>query len=506
MHENGSDSNRVIAAVRIRPRSAVEVADDRRVVVSLGQRDGDLTILNPRFYLSKAQSEEERKLNERTFLYDYSFWSVNKQDPKFYDQQQIYEKIGRPIVLSALEGLNCSLFAYGQTGSGKTYTMMGNIHDNDAGVIPRLCKELLHEIYKYQAGAMSPGRAKSKVMTPKTPEESPKQRRLKAEVHVGYYEVYNESIFDLLAETPGTKCRVREHPVEGAFVDGLVMRAVRAYADVQSVLEEGHSKRQVAATLMNAESSRSHAVFTVFIQQQLEIQVPGKAAAAAAAAPLCEGGAEAPGVACEYMTVTRKSKVCLIDLAGSERLNSTGATGDRLKEATNINMSLSMLGEVIKALSESGDADEKFVPYRNSTLTWVLKDSLGGNSKTTMLATISPIDASYAESMNTLRYVERAKLIVSKAVVNDDNSNNPYVKHLQQQLALYKSKLSAALAKMRQRETEFQTHVEQLEKANSDMRPASLSSGSGASIQVSGFDYAASNGQVRKSHMFGDKY
>lgn len=503
MEESGNDSNRVIAAVRIRPRSAAEISDDRKVVVSLGQRDGDLTILNPRFYLSKAQSEEEKKLNERTFSYDYSFWSVNKQDPEYYDQQQIYEKIGRPIVHSALEGLNCSLFAYGQTGSGKTYTMMGNIHDNDAGVIPRLCKELLHDIYKYQAGGLSPGKVRSKSTISSTAEEVTKQHRLKAEVHVGYYEVYNESIYDLLAETPGTKCRVREHPVEGAFVDGLVIRVVRTYADVQSVLEEGHSKRQVAATLMNAESSRSHAVFTVFIQQQLEIPVPTKVA------PLSSGvssdsSVESSTPECAYMTVSRKSKVCLIDLAGSERLNSTGATGDRLKEATNINMSLSMLGEVIKALSESGNADDKFVPYRNSTLTWVLKDSLGGNSKTTMLATISPIDSSYAESMNTLRYVERAKLIVSKAVVNDDNSNNPYVKHLQQQVALYKSKLSAALTKMRQRETEFQIHVQQLEKANNDLRANSVSGGSGVSAQVSyggssgSSDNKSSNDEVRK--------
>ena len=465
------DSNRVIAAVRVRPRSTGEEADNNRVIISLGKRKGHLTILNPRFYLLKAQSEEERKINERTFCYDYSFSSVNKDDKDFSGQQAIYENIGRPIVRSALEGLNCSLFAYGQTGSGKTYTMMGNIHGDNAGVIPRLCKELLQEIYRYQGGPLSPVKGGSAPTADLKSEQKP--RRVRAEVQVGYYEVYNESIFDLLSPTPGSKCRVREHPVEGVFVDGLVMRPVKAYADVHSVLEEGHSKRQVASTLMNAESSRSHAVFTIFILQQLEVPVPSRQAEAETETERSDDVAVAD---CEYTytTVLRKSKVCLIDLAGSERLNSTGATGDRLKEATNINRSLSMLGEVIKALSENSDADEKFVPYRNSILTWILKDSLGGNSKTTMLATISPIDTSFAESMNTLRYVERAKLIVSKAVVNDDNSNDPYVKHLQQQVALYKGKLSAALGRMRQREAEYQAHVEQLEKANSDMHCAGL--------------------------------
>ena len=152
--------------------------------------------------------------------------------------------------------------------------------------------------------------------------------------------------------------------------------------------------------------------------------------------------------------------------------------GDRLKEATKINQSLSTLGDVIRALSEqpqataaraaddgsSSSSGRGFVPYRNSALTWILKDSLGGNSKTAMLATISPISASFAESMNTLRYVERAKLIVNKVVVNDDNSNDPYIRHLQRQVAGYKAKLTAALLKTRLREAEFQEHISQRQK------------------------------------------
>jgi hypothetical protein len=323
--------------------------------------------------------------------------------------------------------------------------MMGSIHDDDAGIIPRLCRELLLELYKPQLPA-SPDRSQSH--SAEINQTQP--LRTLAEVKVGYFEVYNERIYDLLSSEGGS-CRVREHPQEGAYVEGLTLQQVKSYREVEKFLMEGHSHRQVAATLMNSESSRSHAVFTIYVKQTLEMPIPGQ--------PSTEKY--------KKVVVERRSKVSLIDLAGSERLNSTGATGDRLKEATNINRSLSVLGDVIRALSEQSEGEEKFIPYRNSILTWILKDSLGGNSKTTMLATISPIDNSYAESMNTLRYVERAKLIVSKAVVNDDSSNDPYIKHLQEQVSLYKGKLHTALLKIKQRESEYQSHIDRLQHDHS---------------------------------------
>lgn len=309
--------------------------------------------------------------------------------------------------------------------------MMGNIDTEEAGVIPRLCRSILLE-----------AKSSTQVNSSDIENEDDKTRVLDVKIEVAYYEIYNERVYDLISSSPQTPCKVREHPDEGAYVENITLREVKSYTDVHNALEEGKQNRQTAETLMNAQSSRSHAIFTVYITQKIIIPSPVTTKRKS-----------------QSDVIVRKSKVCLIDLAGSERLNSTGATGDRLKEATNINRSLFVLGEVIKALSESTPSNEKFVPYRNSILTWVLKDSLGGNSKTTMLATISPIDASYAESMNTLRYVERAKLIANKAVVNDDNSNDPYVKHLQQQVALYKSKLSAALSKIRELEEKFEAHV-----------------------------------------------
>ena len=313
--------------------------------------------------------------------------------------------------------------------------MMGNIQSENAGIIPRLCRDLLQELYSQQSS--------TEVSTKIT-------RRTHAEVDVGYFEVYNERIYDLLSINTATNCRVREHPRDGVYVEGLTLRPVKSYEEVHNVLLDGQSHRQVAATLMNSESSRSHAIFMLHILQTLEIPI---------------NSLTPDDKSFKTTTAQRRSKVSLIDLAGSERINSTGATGDRLKEATNINRSLSVLGDVIRALSEqSSDSDDKFVPYRNSILTWILKDSLGGNSKTTMLATISPIDASYSETMNTLRYVERAKLIVSKAIVNDDNSNDPYIRHLLEQIATYKNKLHNALQKMKQRETEYTDHIEKLKR------------------------------------------
>eukprot|EP00602_Paraphysomonas_sp_CaronLab_P011612 CAMPEP_0185042402 /NCGR_PEP_ID=MMETSP1103-20130426/42328_1 /TAXON_ID=36769 /ORGANISM="Paraphysomonas bandaiensis, Strain Caron Lab Isolate" /LENGTH=896 /DNA_ID=CAMNT_0027582465 /DNA_START=456 /DNA_END=3150 /DNA_ORIENTATION=- len=330
--------------------------------------------------------------------------------------------------------------------------MMGNPVNDDAGVIPRLCRSVFHAVNERimrtsevnARGEMNENDYMEPFFT------------IDASIDVAYYEIYNERVYDLLSETPETPSKVRERPGEGAYVEGLVMRPVKCYDDVHMVLEEGHSKRQVAETSMNAESSRSHAIFTMFLRQKV-----------------CVPTMECQSLK-EIQPIQRRSKVCLIDLAGSERINSTGATGDRLKEATNINKSLFVLGDVIKSLSEMVEGGgDKFVPYRNSTLTWILKDSLGGNSRTTMLATISPIDASYSESMNTLRYVERAKLIMSNAVVNDDNSNDPYVKHLQQQLALYKGKLSAALMSIREKDA---IHQQQLCALQSELD--AVSSGS----------------------------
>ena len=215
-------------------------------------------------------------------------------------------------------------------------------------------------------------------------------------------EIYNEKVRDLLNPSDKT-LKVREHAATGPYVDGLVKTAVRNSDEINDLIEEGGKSRTIAATNMNAESSRSHAVFTVLLTQETERgELKGE----------------------------KVSRLSLVDLAGSERASKTGAAGSRLKEGSNINKSLTTLGLVISALA-SGKS--KFVPYRDSVLTWLLKDSLGGNSKTAMIATISPAADNYEETLSTLRYADRAKKIVNKAVVNED-PNTKVIRELKEEV------------------------------------------------------------------------
>lgn len=318
--------------------------------------------------------------------------------------------------------------------------MMGSddINSAEAGLIPRICQELLLLVNpEYMNRTISIS-----------------ERVLSTKCDVSFIEIYNERVFDLLSQTPGLAKRVRQHPTDGAFVEDLIMEPVLAYRDVQRVLDEGKKRRRTAMTLMNAESSRSHAVFIIRMWQKMKMENGF-------------GG---------YSDVERTSKVSLVDLAGSERASMTGAVGDRIKEAASINKSLSVLGDVIKALSERGPkgggdtgsndgsvstAAGDFVPYRNSTLTWLLKDSLGGNSKTTMLATVSPIERSYGESLSTLKYVERAKLIVNNAAVNvrDHTLDSPEVKKLMLQITVLKSQHAALIEQLKTQELVYEANA-----------------------------------------------
>jgi kinesin family protein 16B len=245
---------------------------------------------------------------------------------------------------------------------------------------------------------------------------------------VNYLEIYNEMVRDLLAERkPGNSygkadmhaLKVRNHPKTGPFVDGLSHHKVTCFKDIDDLMEKGNANRTTAATNMNDTSSRSHAVFTMVFTQATLVE----------------------GIPCE-----RASKINLVDLAGSERTSSTGATGTRLKEGGNINKSLTTLGLVIHALAERSMAKEgskkksTFVPYRDSSLTWLLKESLGGNSKTIMVAAISPADVNYGETLSTLHYANRAKSIVNKAIVNEDE-NVRLIKDLKEEVARLKELL-----------------------------------------------------------------
>uniref|UniRef100_A0A8C1VTG8 Kinesin-like protein KIF16B n=1 Tax=Cyprinus carpio TaxID=7962 RepID=A0A8C1VTG8_CYPCA len=334
----------------------------------------------------------------KTFTYDFSYDSSDGKNGSFVSQEKVFRDLGTDVLKAAFEGYNACIFAYGQTGSGKSHTMMGI--PGDVGLIPRICEGLFSRI-------------------------SGMTRRDEASfrTEVSYLEIYNERVRDLLrrkmAET--YNLRVREHPKEGPYVEDLSKHLVQNYNDVEELMEAGNINRTTASTGMNDTSSRSHAIFTInFTQAKFDAEMPSE-------------------------TV---SKIHLVDLAGSERADATGATGVRLKEGGNINKSLVTLGNVISALAdlslEEGNSHLKkkqvFVPYRDSVLTWLLKDSLGGNSKTIMIATISPADVNYGETLSTLRYANRAKNIINKPTINED-SNVRLIRELRAEIARLKALL-----------------------------------------------------------------
>ncbi|NXH35808.1 KIF14 protein, partial [Myiagra hebetior] len=356
-------NSKVIVAVRVRPFSNREKTENSFPVISMS---GSETIVrNP----STNQVY--------SFSYDFSFWSFDKDHPNFASQAMIYKTLALPLLERAFEGYNACLFAYGQTGSGKSYTMMG--FDEDRGIIPRLCEDLFNQIAQMD------------------------KEQVLYHLEMSFYEVYNEKIHDLLvfkAENGQKKqqLRVREHPVLGPYVEGLTVNVVRSYSDIQSWLELGNKQRATAATVMNDKSSRSHSVFTL-VMTQTKVEFVNE----------------------EQCDRRLTSHINLIDLAGSECCTKAQTTGERLKEGVSINKSLLTLGRVISALSKQSQNGKKmFIPYRESVLTWLLKESLGGNSQTTMIATVSPAASSTEETLSTLRYAKQACSIINIAKVNED--------------------------------------------------------------------------------------
>uniref|UniRef100_A0A803SR42 Kinesin motor domain-containing protein n=1 Tax=Anolis carolinensis TaxID=28377 RepID=A0A803SR42_ANOCA len=348
----------------------------------------------------------------------YCLWTHMKDIKEFSRGQDIVFKcLGENILQNAFEGYNACIFAYGQTGSGKSYTMMGTA--DQPGLIPRLCSTLFERAQK---------------------EESEEQS---FKVEVSYMEIYNEKVRDLL-DPKGSRqsLKVREHSVYGPYVDGLSKLAVASYKDIESLMSEGNKSRTVAATNMNEESSRSHAVFKIILTHTLYDVKSGTSG-------------------------EKVGKLSLVDLAGSERATKTGAAGDRLKEGSNINKSLTTLGLVISALADqaAGKNKNKFVPYRDSVLTWLLKDSLGGNSKTAMVATVSPAADNYDETLSTLRYADRAKNIVNHAVVNED-PNARIIRELREEVEKLREQLTKAEA---MKSPELKDRLEESEKLIQEM-------------------------------------
>ncbi|TYJ17740.1 hypothetical protein E1A91_A09G073800v1 [Gossypium mustelinum] len=316
-------------------------------------------------------------------------------------QEKLFRVVGVPMVENCMSGYNSCMFAYGQTGSGKTYTMMGDIYEvesqlsEDCGLTPRIFEYLFSRI--------------------RMEEESRKDEKLRFSCKCSFLEIYNEQITDLL-DPSSTNLQLREDLKKGVYVENLMEYNVRNVDDVLKLLLQGASNRRMAATNMNSESSRSHSVFTCIIESHWEK---------------------------DSMTHFRFARLNLVDLAGSERQKSSGAEGDRLKEAANINKSLSTLGLVIMSLVDLAHGKHRHVPYRDSRLTFLLQDSLGGNSKTTMIANVSPSICAANETLSTLKFAQRAKLIQNNAKVNEDASGD--VNALQQQIEQLKGQLSSLL-------------------------------------------------------------
>ncbi|XP_051051459.1 kinesin-like protein KIF13B isoform X1 [Phodopus roborovskii] len=404
--------SKVKVAVRVRPMNRREIDLHTKCVVDV---EANKVILNPvNTNLSKGDARSQPKI----FAYDHCFWSMDESvREKYAGQDDVFKCLGENILQNAFDGYNACIFAYGQTGSGKSYTMMGTA--DQPGLIPRLCSGLFERTQK---------------------EENEEQS---FKVEVSYMEIYNEKVRDLL-DPKGSRqtLKVREHSVLGPYVDGLSKLAVTSYKDIESLMSEGNKSRTVAATNMNEESSRSHAVFKITLTHTLYDVKSGTSG-------------------------EKVGKLSLVDLAGSERATKTGAAGDRLKEGSNINKSLTTLGLVISALADQGAGKNKnkFVPYRDSVLTWLLKDSLGGNSKTAMVATVSPAADNYDETLSTLRYADRAKHIVNHAVVNED-PNARIIRDLREEVEKLREQLTKAEA---MKSPELKDRLEESEKLIQEM-------------------------------------
>ncbi|KRY43581.1 Kinesin-like protein KIF13A [Trichinella spiralis] len=436
--------------VRVRPLSKKEALLNTHCIVSVDD-----------CRISIRRSTNNGKTN--TFTYDNCFWSFRNTDKEYKSQEDVFNDVGHDLLDDVFMGYNACIFAYGQTevlrkyfkrtiyiiGSGKSYTMMGT--KEQPGLIPRLCIELFRRIDEHR-------------------------QDVTFKVEVSYFEIYNEKVRDLLdPNSTKSNLKVREHAILGPYVDGLSNLAVSSKAQFLALIEEGNKLRTVAATSINAESSRSHANICIRVTQSKLDKV-------------------------KNVVTEKASKISLVDLAGSESARKSGAKGERLKEGSNINKSLTTLGLVISALAETSRSKKsiktKFAPYRDSVLTWLLKDCLGGNSRTVMIATVSPSSDSYEETMSTLRFADRAKRIVNHPVVNED-PNAKLVRQLKEEVALLRSKLcrlgvnedvqeklEAAEKMMRQMNCSWEERLRETERIYQERQTAFEKMG--VSVQASG--------------------
>ncbi|KOO28234.1 kinesin-like protein kif17-like protein [Chrysochromulina tobinii] len=346
----------VRVGVRCRPMSRSERKAREQNVVLLDPSQPSLICLQQPLCDGDTSSPQKS-----IFAYDHLFNHLSSSEA-------LYEELAAPLVDGIFDGYNATILAYGQTGSGKTHSMMGT--PDDPGVIPRVADAVFDKV-----DLLEDGRS--------------------VRVCASYLQIYREIVHDLLVDdASGVDLKVRRDPKLGTYVQGLTEHQIEDAAGLAEIIERGNKKRAVASTFMNAESSRSHAIVIIRVEQEIEFYA---------------GSSQKKRVF---------AKMCLVDLAGSERAKKSGAQDETLQEAIAINQSLSALGNVINALTDPRASKAQVVPYRASKLTQILEQSLGGNANTAMLATIAPTASNYAETLQTLQYAARAKQIANRAAAN----------------------------------------------------------------------------------------
>ncbi|KXL49154.1 hypothetical protein M433DRAFT_2626 [Acidomyces richmondensis BFW] len=432
------DGGNVKVVVRVRKFVKRELDARLPCLVEMNPETNE-TILHPPSLSPDEVKNSKKQYEEKKFTFDKSFWSHDERDAHYAHQHDIYASFGEEFLDHNFEGYHTCIFAYGQTGSGKSYTMMGTL--DQPGLIPRTCRGLFERI------------------------EGEQNSSITYNVHVSYFEIYNEHVKDLLTPrtNPPTYLKIRESKSDGVYVQNLTDEPVRCYEDIERLMKMGDLNRTTASTKMNDTSSRSHAVFTLTLKQiQHDIATDS--------------------------TIERLARMRLVDLAGSERANRTEATGQRLREGGNINQSLTTLGRVIAALADpkrqracrlnglqnQAKRRAEVVPYRDSVLTWLLKDSLGGNSKTAMVACISPAD--YEETLSTLRYADQAKRIRTKAHVNQDAvsaaERDAKIMEMQETIKQLQLSVNAAAARKRDEADRARDELEDYQRQVSKMQRA----------------------------------
>mmetsp|Transcript_3747 Transcript_3747/g.5684 ORF Transcript_3747/g.5684 Transcript_3747/m.5684 type:complete len:1075 (+) Transcript_3747:68-3292(+) len=409
----GSEDGNFKVVIRVRPPIAREIDSDKQYQSAVRVETNNRVISISENAQYDAEDSGFAPYATHVFTFDHVF----DQDT---DQRSVYETSAKTAVKSALEGYNATMIAYGQTGTGKTYTMEGDQShrgrtDEQRGIIPRS----IEDIFKYIETCQNP--------------------RMKFLVRASYLQIYNEVISDLL-KPDRSNLAIREDRRKGVFVEGLSEWVVRTPSEIYGLMQRGAAMRATGSTKLNEISSRSHAVFIIIAEQSELVLVNSDDEPVEAPEDIENLDAVRLAQGVQMKQVFRVGKLNLVDLAGSERVRHSGATGRRLEETKKINQSLSALGNVIAALTDT--KGRQHVPYRDSKLTRILEDSLGGNCKTTMMAMISPALEAFVESLSTLKFANRAKNIKNEARVNEDLDQKTLLRKYERELKRLRQELA----------------------------------------------------------------